>query len=269
MAHPLVRYMVVVSTIMLSLVACGDEDISENAARLRIKLTDSASPVVKELNFDIKAIEVYATDTVTNEGEWVPLAFEGGKYNLLALRNGKTVDLVDQYFPAGKRIEQVKLIPGINSYFVPVGANNIPLNIPPEIAEGIVIDNVNLLLSSHIISSIVIDVNVTHSVRESNGNYFLYPVARAFAETFGGKLRGYVAPVEVISFVAIVQETDTLITLPEADGMFMFTGLNPGPWEVYLLTSPEAGYRDTLFTETIEDGKLKEILPKPITLLPK
>ena len=107
MAHPSVRYMVVVSTIMLSLVACGDEDISENAARLRIKLTDSASPVVKELNFDIKAIEVYATDTVTNEGEWVPLAFEGGKYNLLALRNGKTVDLVDQYFPAGKRIEQL------------------------------------------------------------------------------------------------------------------------------------------------------------------
>lgn len=269
MAHPLVRYVVVVATMILSLVACGDEDISENAARLRIKLTDAASPVIKELYFDVRAIEVFATDTVTNEGEWVPLAFEGGKYNMLTLMNGKSVDLVDQYFPSGKIIEKVKLIPGINSYFVPVGASNIPLNIPPEIAEGIVIDNVNLLLSSHIISSIVIDVNVTQSVRESNGNYFLHPVVRAFPETFGGKLRGYVAPVEVVSFIAIVQEKDTLITLPEADGMFMFTGLNPGPWEVYLLTSPEAGYRDTLFTETIEDGQLKEILPKPITLLPK
>lgn len=267
--HPIVRFTVVLTTMILSLVACGDEDISTNAARLRIKLTDAGTPVIKELNFDIKAIEVFATDTVTHEGEWIPLAFEGKKYNLLALRNGKMVDLVDQYFPSGKIIEKVKLIPGVNSYFVPVAANNIPLNIPPEIADGIIVDNLNFLLTSHVISSIVIDVNVTHSVRESNGNYFLYPAVRVFSESFGGKLRGYVAPVEVVSFVAIIQEKDTLFSLPEGDGMFMFTGLSPGPWEVYVIASPDAAYQDTLFTENVKQGELKDIVPKPITLLPK
>lgn len=269
MMHSIVRYAVLITAIIFSFVACGEEDLSENAARLRIKLTDAGAPVIKELYFNIKAIEVFATDTVTNEGEWVALAFENKTYNLLALRNGKTIDLVDQYFPSGKVIEKIKIIPGLNSYLVPVGSGNIPLNIPPEIAEGIIIDKVNVLLSSHVISSIVIDVNVTHSVHESNGNYFLHPSTRAFSESFGGKLKGYVAPIEAISFVAIVQEEETLISLPEADGMFMFTGLNPGRWEVYVISIPEAGYRDTTFVDSVENGKLKEITPKPITLLPK
>jgi len=269
MLYQSIRYLAIIIAILLSFVACGKEDVSENAARLRIKLTDAASPVIRELYIDIRQIEVYVTDTTDNDGEWVQLEFTGGEYNLLQLMNGKTVQLVDQYFPAGNRIEKIKLIPGNNNRFITVTTDNIPLSIPPEMAEGIIIENVNAILTDHIITSVVIDVNAALTVRESNGNYFLHPAARAFPETFGGKLRGFVAPVEAAAFIAIVQDGDTLMTLPEADGMFMFTGLTPGPWEVHLRAHPEANYRDTVFTDTIVAGQVRDITPKPIKMWPK
>lgn len=269
MLYQSIRHLVIMITILFSFAACGNEDVSENAARLRIKLTDAASPVIRELYIDIRQIEVYVTDTTDNNGEWIPLAFTGGEYNLLRLMNGKTVQLVDQYFPAGKRIEKIKLIPGSNNRFITVTSENIPLNIPPEIAEGIIIENVNAILVDHIITSVVIDVNAALTVRESNGNYFLHPVARAFPETFGGMLRGFVEPVEAVAFIAVVHDSDTLMTLPEADGMFMFTGLMPGPWEIHLRAHPEANYRDTAFTDTIVAGQVRDITPKPVQMRPK
>ncbi|MEN6588916.1 MAG: hypothetical protein ABFC30_04560, partial [Proteiniphilum sp.] len=125
------------------------------------------------------------------------------------------------------------------------------------------------ILVDHIITSVVIDVNAALTVRESNGNYFLHPVARAFPETFGGMLRGFVEPVEAVAFIAVVHDSDTLMTLPEADGMFMFTGLMPGPWEIHLRAHPEANYRDTVFTDTIVAGQVRDITPKPVQMRPK
>jgi len=219
-----------------------------------------------ELYIDIRQIEVYATDTTGNDGEWVPLSFTGGEYNILQLMNGKTVQLVDQYFPAGKKIEKIKLILGSNNHFITVTTENISLNIPPEIAEGIIIENVNAILADHVITSVIIDINAALTVRESDGKYFLNPVARAFPETFGGKLRGSVNPVDAVALIAVVHDGDTLLTLPEADGIFMFTGLMPGPWEIHLLAHPEGNYRDTVFTDTIKAGEIREITPKPIQM---
>jgi len=249
MLYQSIRHLVIMITILFSFAACGKEEVSENAARLRIKLTDAASPVISELYIDIRQIEVYATDTTGNDGEWVPLSFTGGEYNILQLMNGKTVQLVDQYFPAGKKIEKIKLILGNNNRFLTVTSENIPLNIPPEIAEGIIMENVNATLADHIITSIVMDINAALTVRESNGNYFLNPAARAFPETYGGKLRGFVEPVEAVAFIAVVHDGDTLLTLPEADGMFLFPGLEPALWNLTVFADTTTIYRDTVIND--------------------
>lgn len=248
--------------------SCGKEDSSENATRLRIKLTDATSLLIKELYIDIQSIEIWVTDSTTNEGEWETLQFTGGEYNLLLLMNGKSVQLVDQYYPAGGILQKVKLVLGNNNRLLTTSKEPIQLQLPSEMVDGIIIDSVNAALHANIITSIVIDVNAALSVVESNGNYFLYPAARAFPETFGGSLRGYVAPVEAEAYVAIVQGTDTFLTIPETDGMFMFTGLEEGPWEIHVKANPLTSFRDTLFTDTIVQGKITEILPKPIRLLP-
>ena len=269
MLYKAVKYCMLVMLLSFSILSCGKEDASENATRLRVKLTDAASLVIKELYIDIQQIEVLVADTTGIEGEWEILQFTGGEYNLLKLMNGNSVQLVDQYFPAGGVLQKMKLILGNNNRLLTTTDSIVSLNIPSEMTDGIIIENVNADLLANIITSVVIDVNAAMSVRESNGTYFLQPSARAFPETFGGSLRGYVAPREADAFVAVVQDTDTFLTLPEGEGgMFLFSGLNPGSWEVHIIANPLSNFRDTIFTETIEQGKITEITPKPIRLKP-
>lgn len=269
MLNQVFKYIVLILLLTCSFLSCGKTDPSDNATRLRIKLTDATSLVIKELYIDIQHIDILVADSTGIDGEWERLQFAGGEYNLLKLMNGKSVQLVDQYFPAGKRLKNIRMILGDNNRLLTVTDTIVPLNIPTEIAEGFIIENVNAALPANIITSIVIDVNAALSIRELNGNYYLHPVSRAFPETFGGSLRGYVAPVEAVAFVAIVQETDTFMTLPEGEeGMFMFTGLNPGSWEVHVKANPPSNFRDTIFTLAIEQGTIAEVTPRPIRLKP-
>ena len=269
MLYKAFKYSLLILLLSSSFISCGKEDPSVNATRLRIKLTDAASLVIKELHIDIQRIEVVVADTTGSEGEWEPLQFTGGEYNLLTLMNGRSVQLVDQYFPAGGILRKIKMVLGNNNRILTTTGQMISLNLPSEMVEGIIIDNINAALPANIITSIVIDVNAALSVRESNGNYFLHPSARAFPETFGGSLRGYVSPVEADAIVVIIRERDTLLSLPEGDrGMFLFTGLNPGPWEVQVIANPLSNYSDTIFTDTVVQGKITEITPNPIRLKP-
>lgn len=254
-------------TALLIITACSKEDVSENAARLRIKLTDATSLVFKELHVDINDISVFATDSTNIEGEWIPLEYSGGEYNLLTLMNGKTVQLVDQYFPSYKNIEKIKIQFGNNNRLVTVTDSPIPLQLSPEIIDGVVIDNVKTDLATNVISSLIIDINAALSIREVNGNWFLKPAARAFPETHGGSIKGYVSPMEANPYVAIIQDTDTFFTFPEADGMFYFFGLNEGAWDIYLFANPESNYRDTVFTDTISEGQKLELTPRPLRLV--
>jgi len=112
-------YYLIILTIIL-FTGCNIEDVSENAARLRIKLTDATSLTLKELHVDINEISVFATDSTNIEGEWITLDYSGGEYNLLTLLNGKTVQLVDQYFPSYKKIEKIKIILGNNNRIVTI-----------------------------------------------------------------------------------------------------------------------------------------------------
>ena len=252
----------------LQFFSCGKEDVSENAARLRIKLTDAAAPMLKEMYINIESIEVQATDSAGVEGDWVTLDYNGGEYNLLKLMNGKTVQLTDQYFPAGGKIDKIRLTLGNNNRMVTVTDKPIPLEKSPNVIEHLIIENVNAVLPAHFIVSIVIDINAALSVYELNGNYYLDPRARAFPETYGGSLRGYVAPIEASPVVLITREGDSLFSLPEgSEGMFLFSGLEEGAWKVHLFANPESGYRDTIFlSDTIRQGRVTEITPKPIRL---
>jgi hypothetical protein len=257
-----------IGLITLLFISCEKEDASENAARLRIKLTDAAAPVLKEMHIEIVTIEVQTTDSAGNAGEWVTLSYAGGAYNLLKLMNGKMVQLVDQYFPAGEKIDKIRLTLGNNNRMVTVTDQQIPLQKSPDIMDQLVINEVNAVLTANVIISIVIDINAALSVYEMNGNWYINPRARAFPETYGGSLRGYVAPLEASPVVMITREGDSLFSLPEgSEGMFFFSGLQEGARKVHLLASPESGYRDTIFfSDSIRQGRITDITPKPIRL---
>jgi hypothetical protein len=229
--------------------------------------------VIKEFHVDIREISVYLVDTASREGEWVALKFSGKTYDILKLRNGKMAQLVDQYVPAGTELQQIKLVFGNENQLKDNIDSIIPLHIPTELQDGVVIDAMKMELRLNTISSMIIDLNAAFSVlKKENGDCFLYPMARAFPEIYGGKLRGYVAPIEANSYIKLIQDTDTLFASPEREKpddqmvMFQFIGLKEGEWEVHMKPDPESGYRDTVFVCTVEAGKTADITPKPVRL---
>ncbi len=251
----------------LLLGACEGNDPSVNAGRLRVKLTDGTDFTIKELYLHVREVSVFATDTVGADGEWVNLEYGGGEYNLLKLFNGKNVTLVDQYFPAGKEIRKVRLLLGNKNRILTNTAKDYPLQMPSEIVGGIEVDLMEpILMKPNIISSLIIDVNTAHSVRERDGNYFIHPNLRVFPEMYGSTLRGYVNPAEFTAGIVIVKDPDTLFTLPEQDGMFSFAGLTKGEWEVYLFSHPASLYADTAFIWSVDTTGVVDITPKPIQL---
>lgn len=261
--------------IIFSWQSCKEDDPSVNSSRLRIKLTDATATVLSEFHLDIREISVFLLDLSTNEGEWVSLDFSGRTYDILTLTNGKMVQMVDQYVPAGTELQKIKLLFGGGSSITLISETKkeeIPLHIPPELQDGLEIDAVNMEMRLNTISSMVIDVNAAFSFVESDGTYFLTPMVRAFPETFGGKLKGYVAPLIANPLVAIVYDKDTLFSLPVREkqddrmAMFQFVGLKEGEWEIHVLADPQTAYLDTVFNFTVEAGKTNSITPSPIQL---
>lgn len=254
--------------LIISLVGCSKNDPSINATRLRINLTNASPSDMQELNVDIQKIEISTVDTTNNSESWTPLNVNIGAHNIIPLLNGKSKQIVDQYFPVGV-LRRIKITFGDNSTFrtfpsdeEAAATKNLVLD--PKIKEGMVLE-VNGNLYANYISSILIDINSALSVYESNGNFFFRPVLRVFPEIYGGSLRGYVLPAEASPIIIIANDVDTLLTLPEyADGKFLFKGLREGEWEVNVLANPVSDYKDTTFVDTVFTGKVRELKSKII-----
>lgn len=275
------RYILVATLLLFLWQACNEDDPSVNASRLRLKLTDAASLVIKDLSVDIREISIFLVDNETGEGEWFILDFPGKVYDVLKLRNGKMVQLVDQYVPAGGELQKIRLKFGDDSRMTVITNENgeqlktIPLLIPPALDDGLVIDAIPLEMRLNTISNMVIDLDAALSVRiAENDDSYLQPVARAFPEVYGGKLKGYVAPLGINPYIKVIQDTDTFFSLPEREKlgdemmMFQFIGLKEGDWEVHFVPDPEANYKDTVIIVAIEEGKTFDISPKPVRLKP-
>ena len=273
MRHRPFRYILLTTVLLFLWQACESEDSSVNASRLRLKLTDAASLVIKEFYVDIREVSVFLVDTASQEGKWVSLDFSRRRYDIFKLRNGKTVQLADQYVPAGTELQQIKLVFGNDNLLKTNTDSIIPLYIPAKLEEGVLIDAVKMEMRANTISSMVIDLNAALSVvRTEEGDHYLYPVARAFPEVFGGKLRGYVAPLEANPHVKIMQGENVFLSLPERENagdqmlMFQFIGLGEGDWEVHFVPDPQANFSDTVVVVTVKQGETFNIPTKPIRL---
>ena len=265
---------ILIIILVMFFASCAKNDPSLNATRLRISITDEPMStradsvyIISEYNVDIQKIEVSATDSTGNNEEWTTLDFNGGTYNILPLTNGTYKQIADQYFPAGI-LRRIKVYYGDNSS-VKVNGNTKRIILNPEFSNGVIYE-VNANLYANYISNILIDINARLSFYEQNGNYFFKPVARVFAETYGGTLKGNVLPAEANPAVFVVNNKDTLLTFPETkDGMFKILGLDEGVWDIYILAGENTEYRDSIFSDTIYSGKtteLKSITLKKITI---
>lgn len=268
MKHKTIYYISFILLVVGFISACSKNDSSENAARLRIKLTGTPADTINELMLDIQGIEVSLLHESSTAGDWTPLEFSGKTYDMKKQTNGKMIQLSDQYFLAKGVIRKVKVIFGTNNSIRTTGGVR-KLIVPNELQGGVVIDNVVVNLYANVICSALIDMNNVVSLDKATGNYLLNPFIRVYPESLGHAMRGSVSPKEAYATVMLKKGKESLLSFPEQDGMFMFKGLQEGEWEIHVLANKSSGFRDTIFKDTVFADKIRELKPKPIVLNPK
>ena len=245
-----------IALMLLAGVSCTNKE--NGNAQLKFSLTDAPSMEFTAVNLDVQGIEVGVGDSANGKWEALDL-LQPGVYNLLDYRNGETLLLANEAFPAGS-ISQVRLILGPNNTVIKNGVS-YPLTTPSAQQSGLKF-NLHQVLEADMMYSFVIDFDASRSIHETgNGKFMLKPVIRAYAEAFGATLRGYALPAEAKPYVQIVQGTDTLVSLPETDGKFLFPGIKGGVWKVNVVATDELNaYKDSTFiTAPIAEGVVTDL----------
>lgn len=241
---------------------CNKNDPSENAARLRVKITGTTSSTSTKFNINLLSVEINAVDSADRAADnWMTTEFKGGTYNLFEFSNGSSKQIVDEY-ASPKIVKQVRLKFGSDNSIT--SDTTINLTIPEEYKDGFVFDT-DIKLQPYVIGSIMLDFDVLQSVFVKDNNYYFLPHVRVYDETFGGKFKGTVTPAQMPSLVKIKLDNDSVFSIP-SNGSFLFSGLKPGIWKIHVIPDSLRLYKDTVFTDTIFDGKTT-ILNIPLRLV--
>lgn len=188
-------------------------------------------------------------------GQWDTLRVAPGNYDLLTLRNG-----VDTLLAQGTIIGKVRKV-RITIGTVTVVKNGVsyPVELLPGSRNYIYIR----IRDQHMQSSgsdrkLWIDFDVSRSIVEKNGKYYLRPVLKPFCDKNTGEIEGKVGPKEARAIIRVYNATDTATAIPDRDGEFKVRGLSDGVYSV--LYQGANGYRDTTISNvSVSKGRDTEL----------
>jgi hypothetical protein len=69
-----------------------------------------------------------------------------------------------------------------------------------------------------------------------------------------------VVPADSVAFVQLVNGEDTLISLPESNGLFLFAGLEEDDWDLTVFADSLSSRRDTVIADIeVEEGAVIDL----------
>ena len=182
-------------------------------------------------------------------GKWDTLAIRSGVYDILKLRNG-----VDTLFGQGTvkgRVRKVRLTLGDRNTIVVSGVT-YPLNLHQGVNKYVYIKIHNrhhdVLGVNHY--GYWLDFDLTNSIVEQGGGYFLKPEIKPFSNVHFGKVQGKVFPDEAHAVVKIYNSLVSAAAIPEKSGEYKIRGLAEGAYKIIFKGSN--GFKDT----TVNDIKV-------------
>ena len=198
-----------------------------------------------------------------NFGKWDTLSITPGVYNIAALRNGVNVILGTGNITGNVR--KIRITLGTNNS-VYKGGVKYPLNLYPGTNKYLYVkihdedeDDENNTANT----SIWIDFDLSRSVIEQNGQFYLKPVLKPFSKKHFGSIQGKVFPQDAHAVVNASNSQDTGNAIPERDGEYQIQGLREGTYAVTFHSFN--GYRDTTVSNVVVQRGSKVVLPN-ITL---
>lgn len=179
-------------------------------------------------------------------GFWQTLGFKAGSYDLLTLRNG--VDTLIATGTVTGTIRKIRI--GVSSVTVVKSGVSYPVIIDPEMQNYIYVHVHSKELDKRADSSKVwVDFDVSRSIIEQNGKFYLRPVLKPFNDRNFGGLEGSVTPTDAGVVVTAYGSTDTATAIPDKRGHYCIRGLDGGNYK--LVFDANNGYIDTTINNVV------------------
>ena len=192
-------------------------------------------------------------------GYWQSLDVKAGTYDVLTLRNG-----VDTLLATGSidgTIRKIRIT--VSAVNVVINGNTYPVKLAADTGNYLYVRvHQEHLQSSGDTTGLWIDFDVSRSIVDVNGTYYLRPVLKSFCDRNSGGLEGHVTPLEAAPVVTAYNNSDTATAIPDALGNFRIRGLSPGIYTVVFDGSN--GYRDTALYNVQASRGRKTVLPEVV-----
>ncbi|GAC1529236.1 MAG: hypothetical protein NVS3B15_07410 [Sediminibacterium sp.] len=266
--------------VSLLAIACNKSASSGNAGPklLAVHLTDDPA-MFSSVFIDIKYVEVKIDENLEHDshfadndvdadddhqdhdqfGKWDTLSIRPGVYDIMKFRNGLDTVLAKGNIPVG-RIGKIRLTLGTNNSVI-VSNVSYPLALTPGKNNYVYVkieeNDLDETPSGQI--GLWIDFDLSASIQENNGVFYLKPTLKAFGMEKFGRIEGKVLPVDAHAVVKAYIGKDTATAIPDdGDGDYKIRGLKEGNYSVLFKASN--GYRDTTLTNiSVRSGKETEI----------
>lgn len=221
---------ILVAVALLStVVACRDDEATKQMD-VKFLLTDApSSQNFQEVNIEVK--EVYYSVSGEN---WVKLPVTQDVYNLLDLTNGLDTLLANIKLDAGTRINQMRLVLGINNTIKLADGTIKTLETPSAATSGLKI-NIHQSISTESGYAVMIDFDADRSIVEKgNGDYSLKPVIRAYIVQNTSYIDGNIIPSNMKMNVRVISGVDTVSTVSDTtlNNYFKLHGLYTGTYSL-------------------------------------
>lgn len=180
---------------------------------------------------------------------WTTIPVKAGVYDILKFRNGLDTLFASANVPKGS-VRLVRIEFGTNNSVVKDSVTH-PLNLSPNLPNFIVIK-----LKGHEFEEFAsrrhrlwLDFDVSRSIIEANGRFYLIPVMHTFVEKNTASVAGKVKPRDAKAVITLFNNTDTAYALPNKEGEFKMRGLKDGTYTLFVKASN--GYRDTTINNVV------------------
>ena len=180
---------------------------------------------------------------------WTTMPIKAGVYDILKFRNGLDTLFASANVPKGS-VRLVRIEFGTNNSLVKDSVTH-PLNLSPNHPNFIVIK-----LKGHEFEEFAsrrhrlwLDFDVSRSIIEANGKFYLIPVMHSFVEKNTASVSGKLKPRDAKAVITLFNNKDTAYALPNREGEFKMRGLKDGTYKLFVKASN--GYRDTTINNVV------------------